>query len=399
VQKVVAILIVLIAALFVPSGGSLGAATTGGADALQDLITRASCTGCALSGGKTTLARPYLYHGPSSHRADGSPCKGSPDLDDMGNQGPQAIFGSWSAGTYDPDHDQMLMWGGGHTEYAGNEVYALPLKTLTWRMLDCPSSLAGFKAGDHIYPDRRPVSRHTYGGNSYRPGEGMITTSGAPYPLGQCSLPETWIYDPVATSWTQKTAMSSSDCGAMSVYNPADNRTYYFSGNRSIGFKSYSAATGSWTNITFTNLGNGTQNGDIDPVNGEFIGLGANQSGAGYDKVTLSFGAFFAPAVTGSNDCLSHSIEAPGFVYWKPHKFIAWCGGNIIDAIDTNHAGTSGDPFISTRHAITGPALPRQNALGEWKSVALIPGRSVPVLCIITFPDNVVFFILLDPSW
>src|SRR6267142_6178478 len=74
-----------------------------------------------------------------------------------------SVMMAWSGGIYDSDRDQFIIWGGGHTDYAGNEVYAFgPVTGLLpqWRRLTDPSAPA---ADNTPYaPDGRPVSRHTY---------------------------------------------------------------------------------------------------------------------------------------------------------------------------------------------------------------------------------------------
>ena len=49
------------------------------------------------------------------------------------------VIDDWSGGTYDPNHDKFLVWGGGHNDYYGNELYAFDLKTLSWELLTQPS--------------------------------------------------------------------------------------------------------------------------------------------------------------------------------------------------------------------------------------------------------------------
>src|ERR1043165_5863805 len=36
----------------------------------------------------------------------------------------QAVMVAWSSGVYDTDRERLVVWGGGHSDYAGNEVYA-----------------------------------------------------------------------------------------------------------------------------------------------------------------------------------------------------------------------------------------------------------------------------------
>lgn len=63
---------------------------------------------------------------------------------------------------YDSTRDRLVVWGGGHGAYAGNEIYAFNINALTWTRVTEPSSLTGFTNGDVTYADGRPVSVHSY---------------------------------------------------------------------------------------------------------------------------------------------------------------------------------------------------------------------------------------------
>src|SRR6267142_3701593 len=45
---------------------------------------------------------------------------------------PRNVIDAWSGATFDTAHNRLLLWGGGHSDYAGNELYAFSLNTLTW---------------------------------------------------------------------------------------------------------------------------------------------------------------------------------------------------------------------------------------------------------------------------
>jgi len=47
---------------------------------------------------------------------------------------------AWSGGALDPvpGRERLLVWGGGHADYAGNEIYAFDLNSLSWQRLTEP---------------------------------------------------------------------------------------------------------------------------------------------------------------------------------------------------------------------------------------------------------------------
>ena len=38
-----------------------------------------------------------------------------------------AVLSAWNSGVFDTQRNRLIIWGGGHGDYSGNEVYALSL--------------------------------------------------------------------------------------------------------------------------------------------------------------------------------------------------------------------------------------------------------------------------------
>ncbi len=47
-----------------------------------------------------------------------------------GNTGPPSLMIAWNSGAYDTTRDRLLIWGGGHKDYSGNELYAFNVNSL-----------------------------------------------------------------------------------------------------------------------------------------------------------------------------------------------------------------------------------------------------------------------------
>ena len=88
------------------------------------------------------------------------------------------VIAPWSGGAFDTKRNQLIVWGGGHGDYAGNEIYAFSLDTLQWTRLTEPSSIKDVKGCEPMMPDGQPTSRHTYNGLDYIESEDKIIAAG-----------------------------------------------------------------------------------------------------------------------------------------------------------------------------------------------------------------------------
>ncbi len=136
----------------------------------------------------------------------------------------QNAIDAWSGAVYDSTHNQLLLWGGGHADYSGNEVYAFDLATLTWSRLTEPS-LVEYESVDPL-PDGQPVSRHTYGGLAWNSdAKRLVGIGGARWKDGG-GTGVTWAFDPVAKVWENR-GPDSSPAGRPShgsIYDPVNKR-------------------------------------------------------------------------------------------------------------------------------------------------------------------------------
>lgn len=143
-------------------------------------------------------------------------------------------MGAWGGGIYDEAHGDLWVWGGGHSNYAGNEVYRINVfaDTPAWAMLIPPTGAVGNTGtlndgneGSGVYFDGRPRSTHTYGnlaldsaGNLWAAPNDGLYASGAQnsraFRFNRSSLD--WDQN-FATTWTP------TDMFGGSVYVPTRN--------------------------------------------------------------------------------------------------------------------------------------------------------------------------------
>lgn len=85
---------------------------------------------------------------------------------------PAKIIGAWSSFAWDSNRGNLLLYGGGHANYRGNEVYLWRGSTQLWERASLPSesvqdSLGNWNAIDGA--DNAPASAHTYDNNIFLP--------------------------------------------------------------------------------------------------------------------------------------------------------------------------------------------------------------------------------------
>ena len=101
-----------------------------------------------------------------------------------GSDGQAHVMGAWNGGAYDTTRNRLIIWGGGHNNYGGNEIYTFDVATLRWTprvtepsivlpqdRADCfPAGVSGCTGGSNAsgyYSDGKPASRHTYNALAY----------------------------------------------------------------------------------------------------------------------------------------------------------------------------------------------------------------------------------------
>ncbi len=80
------------------------------------------------------------------------------------------VITAWSSGIFDSLRNRFILWGGGHGDYFGNELYAVNLGQIPPNLvrLNDPSPInTDLNDCKETLSDGNPNSRHTYGGLVY----------------------------------------------------------------------------------------------------------------------------------------------------------------------------------------------------------------------------------------
>ena len=111
-------------------------------------------------------------------------------LKGRGSSSPRKIIGAWSSFAWDSNRGDLLLYGGGHANSSGNDVYRWRGTTRQWERASLPSEVVQiadpkevFTAVDGAYA--APGSSHTYDNNIFLPiADRFLTFGGAGYDHG-----------------------------------------------------------------------------------------------------------------------------------------------------------------------------------------------------------------------
>lgn len=86
------------------------------------------------------------------------------------NPAPSKIISSWSSFTWDTRRGKLFLYGGGHANYRGNDVYMWNGSTRLWERAALPSEMIQDAMGNWVAVDghdKAPASAHTYDNTMY----------------------------------------------------------------------------------------------------------------------------------------------------------------------------------------------------------------------------------------
>lgn len=241
----------------------------------------------------------------------------------------QAIMGingitSWSGGVFDTQRNRLIIWGGGHADYFGNEIYAFDISLLKWERLTDPSepNLCG-----QVNSDGTPNSRHTYSGIAYIEHADRMFGSGGALACdgGGCGANKTWTFDFKSKQWTDMNPAVTpiTGCENVSVYDPETRKVWYFDGPA--GLWSYEYDTNTWVQYNDSDFVS-YRTAVIDTKRGLLIAVGHgevlayNIRGGDYTQKVWE--------TTGGEAFIAE--ENPGLAYDPvSDRIVGWSGGPV----------------------------------------------------------------------
>lgn len=252
------------------------------------------------------------------------------------------IIAAWSGGIADQSHNRLIVWGGGHNDYYGNELYALDLNQLSMVRLNDPSPLypgpPPLPCKSNL-PDGKPNTRHTYGGLSYiAHAERMYVYGGIVACTNGGGSTDTWTLDLNTLQWSamdpHKGAQPRTINGVVMSDYDSNSKLVFMDNLRD--FYSYNFDTNSYSRLLFDARDlSYHMTAVIDQKRKLFIMFGGEWDGNGGIKV-ISIGPRSDHQVQDWNAKVKgceglRNSAYPGLAYDPVQELIVgWSGGDSV---------------------------------------------------------------------
>jgi hypothetical protein len=260
---------------------------------------------------------------------------------------------SYSGGAYDSKRHRLMVWGGGHSTYAGNELYAFDLAAAKWIRVTEPSPPVLENVLDaerkvmqpqspHWHDPKfppAPISVHSYDQLEYLPDQDLFfAAGGATYSANGYASGLAWLFDlnrSDSSGWSQ-TPMPGKAYGLFefnmsTAYDPVSGRVL-MRGYSEAGSFDPSEKTWNITQRKLRSRGLGTV-GELDPKRRMFIVIGGGSAELYRISPSGEFGEMQALVTSGDKEI--EQCYAPGLTFdTKADRFVAWCGKGEVYSLN-----------------------------------------------------------------
>jgi ferric-dicitrate binding protein FerR (iron transport regulator) len=277
-----------------------------------------------------------------------------PDI--QGSSGSDAVIGAWSGGAFDPRRGRLVLWGGGYTDYHGNELYAFSIETMAWTRLTEPTARP--KLDNDTNADGTPNGRATYNGLAVLAHADRFFALGggvAGNGFAVCNRP--WLFDFDSGKWTRRSpsgAHPPTGHGNTCSYDPATKKLWWA---ETSGLYSYDFDADRWSKHGDDQYYYLT--GAIDPKRGLWVLVGEGEVIA----IDLRSAALTRQIWKTSGGDAVVKKSNPGLDYDPLRdRITAWAGGAVYTLDQDTRAWTA--------HDAPGAPAPTPNGIyGRWRYV------------------------------
>lgn len=304
--------------------------------------------------------------------------------------GVEGVIDLWNSGAYDTIRDRLVVWGGGHNGYGGNEIYAFDVNQLKWQRIIDPS-LQLQPNGSAYYSDGTPAAQHTYGGMQYLQSvDRLLIFPGNGYWGSVSGGSEVNAFDFNAKQWERK-ADANGFSYSTSAYDPVTGHAWVQSNAGSCYISEYDPVNNTWTQRSsslgcydyYTTMA-------IDPVRRRLVVVGSGNLSIWDISQSGNIQQVSQSTVGGSAII---NAQSPGFVYDpSADKFVAWNGGTDVYTLNM-------DTFIWTpvTLAATNNTIPTAaNSAGTYGRFRYIPSKNAYI--VVNSVDQDVYFYKMASS-
>jgi hypothetical protein len=252
------------------------------------------------------------------------------------------VVAAWNSGVMDTLRNRLIIWGGGHNDYGGNEIYALNLSgTPAFVRLNNntnPSGCGMPSCDGGVTPN----ARHTYDGLAYMANLDKMFVFGGASSNGGSPLNDIWTFDFASMTWqfmgappTTTNSTGPHACfGCLAAYDPNTGSVFIHDNG---GFFKYTYSTNTLIRVSDQTQGNDNhQVAVIDPKRKRFYIFGNGQQWYFDISNPNSYDATFFHSLTTTGDqTIVNAGGYPGVAYDPvSDRIVGWTGGDTVYSLN-----------------------------------------------------------------
>lgn len=297
------------------------------------------------------------------------------------NSGQGCVIGCWNGGAFASgvgSHGALLVWGGGHAGYSGNEIYAFDMASRTWRRASDPYAGTNPPDPDGANEDGSPAPPHTGDSVEYSPVTNSFFTFRAVSDNRDSSLganvTRAYAYSFTAGTWRRTPSYADLDLNMYSsgsAYDPT-RQVFWLLGNGNYGDafveldpKVVNPDDSVGAYVKHSSEGAGTYaSGEVDPVNDLYLTLANSNSAMRVRMIKLATPSMALVNLTETGDVPPEKHAQAGWswsprrgavIYWGANSNLVYeakyVGDNTIAWTRLSVAGTTAAPPAMTSGA------------------------------------------------